>query len=75
MGSETYDKRRNRLPANIRKHVILNNSAKEWVRCVHAGTIDGCWGLLRRWIIGSFHQPLEGETDNGPGVELDGEPF
>ena len=23
---------------------------------VHTGTIDGYWGLLKRGIIGSFHQ-------------------
>ena len=103
-------------------HQRVNHSAKEWVRGdVHTGTIDGYWGLLKRGIIGSFHQisvkhlhrylsefqfrwnhrnapdifllviaalvigsalpyklliePLEGETDNGPEVELDGEPF
>ena len=111
-----------RLPANIQKHEIVNHSAKEWVRGdVHTGTIDGYWGLLKRGVIGSFHQisvkhlhrylsefqfrwnnrqaqdifalviaalvigsampykaliePLEGETDNGPEVELDGEAF
>ena len=83
--------------------------------------IDGYWGLLKRGIIGSFHQisvkhlnrylsefqfkwnhrksqdifvlviaalvigsslpykmliePLESQTDKGPEVELDGEPF
>src|ERR1035441_9879263 len=116
--SRIYD----RMPANIQKHEIVNHSAKEWVRGdVHTGTIDGYWGLLKRGVIGSFHQisikhlhrylsefqfrwnnreaqdmfalvvaalvigsampyakliePLEGETDKGPEVELDGEPF
>jgi DNA-directed RNA polymerase subunit RPC12/RpoP len=111
-----------RMPANVQKHDIVNHSAKEWVRGdVHTCTIDGYWGLLKRGIIGSFHQisvkhlhrylsefqfrwnhrkspeifslvvaalvigtalpyakliePLEGERDNGPEVELDGEPF
>ena len=46
-----------RLPANIQKHAIVNHSAKEWVRGdVHSGTIDGYWGLLKRGVIGSFHQ-------------------
>src|ERR1017187_6117430 len=46
-----------RLPANIQKHEIVNHSAKEWVRGdVHTGTIDGYWGLLKRGVIGSFHQ-------------------
>jgi DNA-directed RNA polymerase subunit RPC12/RpoP len=111
-----------RVPANIQKHEIVNHSAKEWVRGdVHTATIDGYWGLLKRGIIGSYHQvsvkhlhrylsefqfkwnhrkaqdvfllvvcalvigqslpyaeliqSLEGETDNGPEVTLDGEPF
>jgi hypothetical protein len=46
-----------RVPANIQKHEIVNHSAKEWVRGdVHTGTIDGYWGLLKRGVIGSFHQ-------------------
>jgi transposase-like protein len=45
------------LPENIKHHEIVNHSAKEWVRGpVHTGTIDGYWGLLKRGIIGSFHQ-------------------
>jgi hypothetical protein len=51
--SRLYD----RMPSNIQKHEIVNHSAKEWVRDdVHTGTIDGYWGLLKRAIIGSFHQ-------------------
>ena len=35
----------------------MNHLAKEWVRGhVHTGTIDGYWGLLKRGIIGLFHQ-------------------
>ena len=46
-----------RMPENIKKHEIVNHSIKEWVRGdVHTGTIDGYWGLLKRVIIGSFHQ-------------------
>jgi len=38
-------------------HETVNHSAKEWVRGdVHTCTIDGYWGLLKRGIIGSFHQ-------------------
>ena len=46
------------MPENVKgKHEIVNHSAKEWVRGdVHTGTIDGYWGLLKRGIIGSFHQ-------------------
>ena len=32
-------------------------TAKEWVRGeVHTCTIDGYWSLLKRGIVGSFHQ-------------------
>jgi hypothetical protein len=38
-------------------HQSVSHSAKEWVRGdVHTGTIDGYWGLLKRGVIGSFHQ-------------------
>jgi len=51
--SRLYD----RMPENVQKHEIVNHSAKEWVRGeVHTCTIDGYWGLLKRGIIGSFHQ-------------------
>jgi len=51
--SRLYD----RMPDNVQKHEIVNHSAKEWVRGdVHTCTIDGYWGLLKRGIIGSFHQ-------------------
>jgi transposase-like protein len=51
--SRLYD----RMPGNVKKHEIVNHSAKEWVRGdVHTGTIDGYWGLLKRGVIGSFHQ-------------------
>jgi transposase-like protein len=39
------------------KHDTVCHIAKEWVRGdVHTGTIDGYWGLLKRGIIGSYHQ-------------------
>lgn len=39
------------------KHEIVLHSSKEWVRgdC-HTQGIDGFWSLLKRGIIGSFHQ-------------------
>jgi hypothetical protein len=45
-----------RVPENIQKHEIVNHRAKEWVRGECHTTIDGYWGLLKRGIIGSFHQ-------------------
>lgn len=45
------------MPENVQKHEIVNHSEKEWVRGdVHTATIDGYWGLLKRGIIGSYHQ-------------------
>ncbi len=45
------------MPTNVKRHESVNHSAKEWVRGdVHTGTIDGYWGLLKRGIIGSYHQ-------------------
>jgi|SRR5208283_2810390 len=39
------------------KHESVNHIRKEWARGdVHTGTIDGYWGLLKRGVIGSFHQ-------------------
>jgi hypothetical protein len=39
------------------KHDTVRHIAKEWVRGdVHTGTVDGYWGLLKRGIIGSYHQ-------------------
>lgn len=39
------------------KHEIVVHSSKEWIRgdC-HTQGIDGFWSLLKRGIIGSFHQ-------------------
>ncbi len=38
-------------------HKTVNHKAKGWVRGdVHTETIDGYWGLLKRGVIGSFHQ-------------------
>lgn len=50
-----------RLYRNLRRvgldHEIVIHSDKEWVRgeC-HTQSIDSFWGLLKRGIIGSFHQ-------------------
>lgn len=39
------------------QHEIVIHSDKEWVRGdVHTQGIDGFWGLVKRGIIGSFHQ-------------------
>ncbi len=53
--SRLYD----RMPANVgnEKHAIVNHGEKEWVRGpVNTCAVDGYWGLLKRGIIGSFHQ-------------------
>jgi hypothetical protein len=39
------------------EHDIVIHSDKEWVRGeVHTQSIDGFWGLVKRGLIGSFHQ-------------------
>ena len=39
------------------KHEIVLHSGKEWVRGeVHIQTIDSFWSLLKRGVIGTFHQ-------------------
>jgi len=41
----------------VSKHEIINHRAEEWVRGdVHTNSIEGCWSLLKRGIIGSFHK-------------------
>lgn len=38
-------------------HETVDHSAKEWVRAdVHTNTLEGVWSLLKRSIIGSYHQ-------------------
>lgn len=38
-------------------HQTVNHGTKEWVRGdVHTNSVEGYWGLLKRGIIGSFHQ-------------------
>jgi transposase-like protein len=40
-----------------RKHDSVNHISEEWVRGdVHTNTIENHWSLLKRGIIGSFHQ-------------------
>jgi transposase-like protein len=41
----------------VAKHNFVRHSAEEWVRGnVHTNTIEGCWSLLKRGIVGSFHK-------------------
>lgn len=38
-------------------HDTVDHSAKEWVRAeVHTNTVEGVWSLLKRSIVGSYHQ-------------------
>jgi len=50
-----------RLYSNLERrgfqHDIVVHSDKEWVRGdVHTQSIDGFWGLLKRGVIGTYHQ-------------------
>ena len=45
-------------------HESVNHSAKEYVRGdVHTNGIESVWSLLKRSIIGSFHQLSEKHLD------------
>jgi transposase-like protein len=45
------------LPSVVAKHDFVQHRAEEWVRGdVHTNTIEGCWSLLKRGIVGSFHK-------------------
>lgn len=38
-------------------HQIVNHKNEEWVRAqVHTNTIEGVWSLLKRSIVGTYHQ-------------------
>ena len=42
---------------NDTRHDTVNHSAEEWVRGdVHTNTIENIWSLLKRSIIGAYHQ-------------------
>ena len=50
------DENRGYLHLDEYPHEIVNHSASEYVRGnVHTQTIDGFWSLLKRGIIGTFH--------------------
>ena len=45
-------------------HKTVNHAKKEWVRGkVHTNTIESVWSLLKRSIIGSFHQVSKKHLD------------
>jgi transposase-like protein len=38
-------------------HRVVNHHREEWVRAqVHTNTVEGVWSLLKRSIVGSYHQ-------------------
>lgn len=46
------------------KHETVNHVKKEWVRgVVHTNTIEGVWSLLKRSIVGSYHQVSKKHLD------------
>ncbi|MGI9020906.1 MAG: IS1595 family transposase [Solirubrobacterales bacterium] len=39
------------------RHEVVNHRREEWVRAdVHTNTVEGVWSLLKRSIVGSYHQ-------------------
>ena len=38
-------------------HRMVNHSKEEWVRAdVHTNTVEGVWSLLKRSVVGTYHQ-------------------
>jgi hypothetical protein len=41
----------------ISNHETVNHHLNEWVRAdVHTNTVEGVWSLMKRSIVGSYHQ-------------------
>jgi transposase-like protein len=39
------------------RHEVVDHHAEEWVRAdVHTNTVEGVWSLLKRSVVGSYHQ-------------------
>lgn len=39
------------------RHEVVKHSADEWVRAqVHTNTVEGVWSLLKRSVVGTYHQ-------------------
>lgn len=39
------------------EHRVVNHSKEEWVRAqVHTNTVEGVWSLLKRSVVGTYHQ-------------------
>ncbi len=39
------------------RHEVVNHRKEEWVRAhVHTNTVEGVWSLLKRSLVGSYHQ-------------------
>ena len=46
------------------KHETVNHSADEWVRAnVHTNSVENIWSLLKRSIVGSYHQVSKKHLD------------
>jgi transposase-like protein len=39
------------------RHEVVNHGTEEWVRAhVHTNTVEGVWSLLKRSVVGTYHQ-------------------
>jgi transposase-like protein len=39
------------------RHEVVSHRAEEWVRAdVHTNTVEGVWSLLKRSVVGTYHQ-------------------
>lgn len=44
------------MPYYIKRHEVVDHKAREWVRgSVHTNNIEGFWSLLKRGVVGTFH--------------------
>lgn len=54
--TDGYQGYRKAIPKGV-KHGVVNHAKKEWVRAeVHTNGIEGVWSLLKRSLVGSYHQ-------------------
>jgi transposase-like protein/IS1 family transposase len=54
----------NGIADNDTRHETVNHSANEWVRGdVHTNSVENIWSLLKRSIVGSYHQVSKKHLD------------
>jgi transposase-like protein len=55
----------NGIANEVIRHETVNHSADEWVRgSVHTNSVENIWSLLKRSIVGSYHQVSKKHLDS-----------